>query len=100
MRLRLFGLTLVISYPLVCAMTVVVLIDRSMTVVICFAAALMHELGHILMLRHYHAMPQKICLSLFDIAIVDKKRVLRPDRQELAVILAGITINFLSAAVG
>lgn len=88
------------SFPLVCLMTAIVLIDRSLSVVICFGAALMHELGHLIALRLCGSVPDRITLTLFDVAISDKDKAMRKRKQELFVTLAGVGVNFLAAAVG
>ncbi|MBQ9461534.1 MAG: hypothetical protein IJU51_06430 [Clostridia bacterium] len=99
MRLPLGRFTLVVSYPLVCIMTAVMILDRSCLVVLCFLAALMHETGHLAALAHFHAAPDTIKLTLFDVAIIDNKKALRKASQELVVILAGVSVNFISAAI-
>lgn len=99
MRLPLGRLTLVVSYPLVCIMTSVIILDHSCSVVLCFLAALMHESGHLAALARFHAAPDTIKLTLFDIAIIDNRKALRKTSQELVVILAGVSVNFISAAI-
>lgn len=100
MRLSLGHTMLEISYPLACLMTTILLIDHSMNVWICFLAALMHEGGHLLVLQCCHTPPRHIRLSLFDIAIVDRQTYRHTRSQALAITLAGITVNFLSALIG
>ena len=100
MSVRFGGITWEWSYPLVGCMTAVLLLDRSCAVVICFLAAVMHESGHLAAMYHYHAMPQRIRLTLFDIAIVDRKKHLRGGKAELVIVLAGVVVNFVSALAG
>ena len=88
-----------VSFPLVAVMTVVIIFDTTMSVIICFIAAIIHELGHLAALKHYSSFPERIKLTLFDIAITDKKKYSRNTKQELVIVLAGVTINFISAAV-
>ena len=100
MKARLFGTVFELSYPLTAAITAVIILDGSAAVFICLLAAAMHESGHIIMLRHFGTMPEKIKLSLFDAAIIDRKKSLRKNSQELFVILAGIAVNYLSVIAG
>ncbi len=99
MTLRIGKLILEISYPLTAVMTAIIILDTSLSVMVCFAAAIMHEAGHIFMLCRYNAMPKRIKLTLFDIAIIDNKKYSRSYTQELAVVLAGVFVNFISAAI-
>ncbi len=99
MNLRLGKITLSLSYPLVGIMTAVLLLDTSMNMLICFAAAVMHECGHLAALWHYGTPPEAIRLTLFHIAIVDSKKHLHPFSHELVIVLAGVFINF-TAAIG
>ncbi len=97
MTLRIGKLSVELSYPLVAIMTAVIILDRSMSVIVCFAAAIMHESGHIIALRRCGAMPERVKLTLFDIAIIDQKKYTRSYGQELVVVLAGVTVNFAMA---
>ena len=97
MKLRIGRLTFVISYPLLCVMTAVIILDSSYSVLLCFSAAVMHELGHLAALAAYHSAPETIKLALFDIAIIDNKKALRKVSHELVVTLAGVAVNFISA---
>ncbi len=99
MKLRFGRITFVVSYPLVGLMTAVIILDRSYSVLLCFLAAVLHELGHIATLELLHSPPDTIRLTLFDIAIVDNKKALRGTRRNLAVILSGAAVNYLFAAL-
>ena len=97
MHIKIGNLTVELSFPLAAAMTAVIICDSSMSVTICFIAAIMHEAGHILALRRYGSFPKKIKLTLFDIAIIDRNKQLRGLKKELVVILAGVTVNTAAA---
>ncbi|MBQ3928913.1 MAG: hypothetical protein II711_02325 [Clostridia bacterium] len=99
MTFRIGRLTLEMSYPLVAVMTAVIITDKSLSVIACFTAAVMHELGHIAVLCRCGSAPERVKLTLFDIAIVDRKKYSRSIKQELCVILAGVTVNFILAAL-
>lgn len=80
-------------------MTAAVLLDRSCSILLCFAAAVLHELGHIIMLVRFRSPPRTIRLTLFDIAIADRNKSLRDSKRELAVILAGPAVNLVFAGL-
>ena len=84
-----------ISFPLVALMTAVIIFDTSMSVMICFASVIAHETGHLLAMKHFGSYPQKIKLTLFDIAIIDRKKITRSNKAELIITLAGVTVNFI-----
>lgn len=100
MKLKVRKTTLTLSYPLACVTAAVLILDTSGKVLLCFCAALMHEGGHLFALRCCHTPPEEIKLSLFDAAIIDRKKQLHPFSHELAITLSGIAVNFLSASVG
>ncbi len=99
MRIRLSGITIELSYPLVAVMTLVMIYDTSLSVLICFIAVIIHESGHLTALHIFSSFPDKIRLTLFDIAISDKKKSVRSFRQELIVVVAGIAANIISALI-
>lgn len=100
MSFRIGGTILELSYPLVCIMSAVLIFDRSMTALICFLCALMHEAGHIIAMRIFGSAPQRIKLTLFDIAITDRKKAMRKRSHDLIITLSGIAVNFVFAASG
>ena len=100
MRFRLGRTVFEMSYPLVVCMTAILLIDRSMSVVICFSSALLHELGHIAALRLFRCFPERIKLTLFDIAICCNKKNFLPTSKDIVVTLAGVAVNFFCAVSG
>ncbi len=100
MSFRIGKIRFSMSFPLVAVMTAVIMFDTTMSVLICFIAAVMHELGHITVLKHYHSVPEEIRLTLFDIAITDTDKYIRSDKAEMAVVAAGVAVNFISAAAG
>ncbi len=99
MNFRIGKLRLQLSFPLVALMTAVIVFDTTMSVIVCFIAAIIHESGHLIALKHYHSFPKEIKLTLFDIAIIDSKKNIRNIAQELVVVLSGVAVNFLFAAV-
>ena len=99
MTLRLRHLCIEISFPLVALMTAVILFDTSMSVLICFASVIAHETGHLLAMKYFGSYPRKIKLTLFDIAIIDCKKITRSDKAEFIITLAGVTVNFILVTI-
>lgn len=99
MRFHIKHLTIEISFPLAAVMTLVILYDSSLSVTACFICILLHEAGHLLMLKRYGSMPKHIRLTLFDIAIIDKSKDLRETGKELAIVTAGIISNLIFACI-
>lgn len=99
MHIKIGTLTIELSFPLVAAMTAVIICDSSMSITICFIAAIMHEAGHLLALWKYGSFPKRIRLTLFDIAIIDRNKPLRSLKKELVVVLAGVTVNIIAAVL-
>lgn len=100
MRFRIGRTEFALSYPLVCIMSAIMIYDRTMTVPVCFLCALMHEAGHLIAMRAFGAVPERISLSLFDIAITDRKKAMRKRSHDLIITLAGVSVNFVFAAAG
>lgn len=99
MRIRLKNFTVEVSFPLIAVMTAVILYDSGMTAAVCLIAVLLHEGGHLLVLWCFGSFPKKIRITLFDIAIVDRSKALMDTKKELAVVLAGVTSNFIFAVL-
>lgn len=99
MSFRLNGIDFELSYPLIGLMTAVIIADTSMSVLVCLIAVIMHEAGHLVAMKCFGCAPDKIRLTLFDIAISDKSSHLRSDMASLVISLAGPAVNLISAAV-
>ncbi len=99
MSFSVWGIRIVLSYPLAAAMTAAVLADSSQSVIICFISAFLHECGHLAVMGHYGIKPKEIRMSLFDVAIVAPKKQVCTIRQGVIIDLAGVTINILCAII-
>ncbi len=99
MKIRLGNLNIFISIPLCCAMTAVIILDTSQTVVLGCLSAVLHELGHLMFMKKYDSFPKSIKISLFDVAIIDDNRKNLPLKQELLIILGGVMMNFIFGAL-
>ena len=99
MKLRTKNLTVEISFPLAAAITAVLIIDKSLSSAICLISVVIHEGGHLFALYKCKAFPKKITLTLFDIAISDARKPLRNIKDELTVVMSGITANLTAVII-
>lgn len=99
MRIKLGNLSIIVSIPLCCVMTAIILLDSSQTVMLGCFSALMHELGHLFFMWCFNSFPKEIKISLFDIAIIDHKKFNRPLYQELLITLGGVMMNLIFGLV-
>lgn len=97
MKLRTGNLNLFIGYEAVAALTAVLLLDRENRIIFCLLAAVLHELGHILMMRLCHLRIKAVSLRMFDVLIeADEPKSFM---QDIAVTSGGVCMNLLCAAV-
>ena len=95
MKLRIANLDLYIGYEAIAAMTAVLLLDRDNRVIFCFLAAILHELGHLLMMLLCGVRVRAIRLRLFDVLIQsDEAPTVKAD---VLITLGGVVANFLFA---
>ena len=96
MKLRTAGLEIYVGYEAAAAMTAVLLLDRDNRVLACFAAALLHEAGHILMIRLCGVRLSGLRLRLFDVLIeADEPPTFRAD---VLITLGGAAMNLIRGA--
>lgn len=67
---------------------------------ICFLALIIHESGHILAMVFFGFKPDLIRIRLFEIAILDKSRHQRNNKQNFFIILFGPLFNFVCFILG
>lgn len=96
MSFRIADLRVYLGYEVVAAITAVLILDRENRVICCFAAALLHEIGHILMMRLTGVRVRGLRLRLFDVLIEADA----PDsfRDDVLITLGGVTVNLILAA--
>ena len=94
MRFKLFNIPFYISFPLAAAWCIVLCVDSSMTAFCALINAVLHELGHIIVLKYYGCKIKSITLSLFNINIKKTDCALSIN-SEIAVALAGAAANIL-----
>lgn len=97
MKLRIADLQVTIGYEAVAAMTAVLLLDRENRVICCMIAALLHELGHLLMMRLCGVKVRGFRLRLFDVLIEAEE----PSSffHDVLITAGGVTVNLLFAAI-
>lgn len=99
MKIKLGSLYIIVSIPLCCVMTAIILFDTSQTVILGCIAAVMHETGHLIFMKCFSSFPRKIKISLFDIAIIDNNKYNRPLYQELLITLGGVMMNLIFGSI-
>ena len=97
MSFRLGSCRITVGYEAIAAITAVILLDGENRIIRCVAAALLHELGHLLMMRLCGVRVRGITLRLFDVQIAADS----PDsfRHDVWITLGGPMVNLLFAAV-
>ena len=97
MRLHIAKTELFIGYEAAATLTAVLLLDRENRFICCILAAILHELGHILMMVFCRVRVRSLKIRLFDILIeADEARCVRDD---VLITSGGVMMNFLFAAI-
>ena len=97
MKLRIANLDLYIGYEAIAAMTAVLLLDRDNRVIFCFLAAVLHELGHVVMMLLCGVHLKEIRLRLFDVLIQADE--LPSVMADVLITMGGVAVNFLFAVL-
>ena len=95
MKLRLFGTDIIVSYTLLCMIAVCIILDIFSGFLMCSGAVLIHEAGHILVMRFLGYRPESIKISPFEISINDSSRAARSIKENFFIILFGPLNNFI-----
>ena len=97
MKLRLGSCELFLGYGTMAALTAVLLLDRENRLIACLSAALLHELGHILMMVVFRVRLRCIRIRLFEVLIEAGDA---PDfSADCWITLGGVLMNFCCAAL-
>ena len=99
MKLRLGRTELELSYTLLCAVALSVLLGVFQNFVWCAAAIALHEGGHLLAMARYGCLPERVKIALFAIDMVDGQRRQRSGRQNACIIFFGPFANFVCFSV-
>lgn len=99
MTFSIFGIKIEISFLFICLISSFIIIESSNVLVWGLSSALLHELGHILVMILVGHKPSKITFNVFDIDIKDNSRNNRDYKEDIFILLGGPTANFLIVAV-
>ena len=95
MKLKIRQTEIEISYLLLCAAAAAVILDIFRGFVFCAAAVVIHESGHLLMMKKAGYFPKRIKVSLFEIDIRDDSRQLQTAKENMRIIFFGPAANFI-----
>lgn len=95
MKAKFLGISFEASFLTVALMSIVLILDKSGKVFLCFLCAMIHECGHLLAMMLFSVKPKSVALRLFDIVIdADTDKSFLAD---LVITLSGPILNFLTA---
>ena len=97
MSFRLGSTVVFVGYGAAAAISAVLILDRENRVICCILAALLHELGHLVMMRCFHIRVRAISLRFFDVLI--EAQPPGSFRADVCVTLGGVAANLIFAAV-
>ena len=95
MKLKIRQTEIEISYLLLCTAAAAVILDIFRSFVFCAAAVVIHESGHLLMMKKAGYFPKRIKISLFEIDIRDDSRQLQTAKENMRIIFFGPAANFI-----
>ena len=95
MKLKIFSTEIELSYTLLCLVALCIVSGTFQGFLWCSAAILIHESGHFLAMKHYGYFPERIKISLFEIAVTDRLRRQRRDRENFFIIFFCPFANFV-----
>lgn len=93
------GITFRISLLFPAAIILLMSLDNSRVVMLCLAASLLHELGHLIMMLIVHDRSCRVTMSLFGICIEREPSFQLSYRKAAAVSLAGPFVNLICGAL-
>lgn len=95
MKFKVSSTTFEASFIAVALMSMVLVIDVTGNVAMCFLCAILHECGHIIAMRCFGIVPKSVKLRLFDVVInADSNKAFVPD---LVITLCGPFANIVLA---
>lgn len=95
MSINALGIRMYITYPFAAVIALALLFDATGQTACCLLAAILHELGHIIMLKIFKSKRIDINLSALDFKIIDSDEKSRSYIQDISISVAGPLINFL-----
>lgn len=100
MRFKLGGIYVEISFLLLCLAAICVIVGIFRDFCYCTLAVLIHETGHIITMCMMGYFPERIKISLFEIAVTDPARQERTARENIRIIFFGPAANFICVLPG
>ncbi len=95
MKLKLAQTEIEISYFLICLVALSLILSVFRDAFCAVLAIIIHESGHLLMMKIFGYFPKRIKIAPFEIVITDEKRHERQLVQNLLIIFSGPAANFI-----
>ncbi len=99
MKIKAFNITVEISYTLIAALCISVIISDSIVTAAAIVSAAIHEAAHIAVMRSFSDDGITVKAGLFNILINDSLRETGGYNRDIAVLLAGPAVNALLCAI-
>lgn len=95
MKISTHGINICISYPFVALLCFSVIVSKNMITVIAVLSAIMHEIGHIAVMKKFSSEVINVNVGLFELSIHDESRPISEYNKDLAVNCAGPVVNII-----
>ena len=95
MKLKIGKTEIEISYFLLCLVAISLILGVFRDALCAVLAIIIHESGHLLMMKWFGYFPERIKIASFEIVITDRKRQERRTSQNLLIIFFGPAANFI-----
>lgn len=97
MQFSILGRKIRVSFWFVLFITIATLIDKTGAIIWGFAAAIVHEAAHVVVMVLNGSNPQEIQFNFFEVNIIDKSRCATKYKNDIQILLAGPTSNLFMA---
>lgn len=98
MKLKLFGIDFIVSYPAVAFLALTVICDKNGAILFCFVSSVLHELGHIFTMKLKGAYVESVSFNVGDVAIKADSSMVSYSG-EIIISLAGVAVNIFLAVI-
>lgn len=95
MKFKIFSIPVTISYTYICIIAVCIITNQFTSFLYCILAVIIHETGHLLPMKHFRCLPDKIKISLFEISISGSLRQQKSLKENFIIIFFGPFVNFI-----
>lgn len=99
MKISFCKINIFISYPLVALLCMSVIASKNTITVIAVLSAVLHETGHLAVMRRFSDDEIDVRAGVFELAICDYSREVSGYRRDIAVTCAGPVVNIVLWAV-